>query len=238
MRWSALMIVCVLALVPFGWGQRGGGFHSSGGFHSAGGFASRGSMHSGGMSFAHAHPGFGSRNGFHPGHGPVHTGRDFDRHRFPRRFGFYPYGAYPYAYGGYGWPFWWDWSNSSYDDSRDNDRGPYNDAQYQTAAEINRLADQVEELRQDRYNQPAPAPAAPAPRPEAKLEQDLPVVLVFLDRHIQEVKNYAVAHEMLIVLDGSRRTKYPLADIDLAATMKLNDERGVDFEVPNPVITQ
>jgi len=40
------------------------------------------------------------------------------------------------------------------------------------------------------------------------------------------------------VLDGSRRTKYPLADIDLAATMKLNDERGVDFEVPNPVITQ
>jgi hypothetical protein len=29
-----------------------------------------------------------------------------------------------------------------------------------------------------------------------------------------------------------------LADIDLAATMKLNDERGVDFEVPNPVITQ
>jgi hypothetical protein len=63
-------------------------------------------------------------------------------------------------------------------------------------------------------------------------------VLVFLDRHIQEVKNYAVAHEMLIVLDGGRRTKYPLADIDLAATMKLNDERGVDFEVPNPVITQ
>jgi hypothetical protein len=195
-------------------------------------------MHSGGMSFAHAHSGFGFSNGFHPGHGPVHTGRDFDRHHFPRRFGFYPYGAYPYAYGGYGWPFWWGWDNSSYDDSRDNDRGPYNDAQYQTAAEINRLADQVEELRQDRYNQPASAPAAPAPRPEAKLEQDLPVVLVFLDRHIQEVKNYAVAHEMLIVLDGGRRTKYPLADIDLAATMKLNDERGVDFEVPNPVITQ
>jgi len=25
-------------------------------------------------------------------------------------------------------------------------------------------------------------------------------------------------------------------DIDLAATMKLNDERGVNFSVPNPVV--
>jgi hypothetical protein len=43
---------------------------------------------------------------------------------------------------------------------------------------------------------------------------------------------------MLVVLDGNKRTKFPLADIDLAATMKLNDERGVDFEVPNPVMNQ
>ena len=28
------------------------------------------------------------------------------------------------------------------------------------------------------------------------------------------------------------------ADIDLAATMKLNDERGVDFQIPNPVMSQ
>lgn len=234
------MFVCVLALVPVSWGQRGGGFHA------AGGFASHGSMHSGGMSFAHAHPGFSSSNGWHSAHGPVfvtgapvHT-HGFHQHGFHHGHFVYPYAAYPYSYGygAYGWPFWWDWS-SSYDDSRDDYRAPYNDAQYQTAAEINRLADEVQDLRQDRYNQPAPTPAAAVPRPEAKLEQpDLPVVLVFLDRHIQEVKNYAVANEMLVVLDGNRRTKYPLADIDLAATMKLNDERGVDFEVPNPVITQ
>jgi hypothetical protein len=43
---------------------------------------------------------------------------------------------------------------------------------------------------------------------------------------------------MLVVLEGNRRKKYPLADIDLAATMKLNDERGVNFEVPNPLISQ
>jgi hypothetical protein len=43
---------------------------------------------------------------------------------------------------------------------------------------------------------------------------------------------------MLVVLDGNRKKKYPLADLDLAATMKLNDERGVDFQVPNPVMAQ
>jgi len=105
------------------------------------------------------------------------------------------------------------------------------------SSEINRLADEVQQLREERqYSQVPPAPA-PQSRTEANLQEDLPVVLVFLDKRIQEVKNYAVANEMLVVLDGSRK-KYPLADLDLAATMKLNDERGVDFQVPNPVMTQ
>ncbi len=99
----------------------------------------------------------------------------------------------------------------------------------------------MQELREEQlerqYESANAAPAAP-PNTEAKQLEDLPVVLVFLDKRIQEVKNYAVANEMLIVLEGTRRRKYPLADIDLAATMKLNDERGVNFEVPNPVMTQ
>ena len=107
--------------------------------------------------------------------------------------------------------------------------------------EINRLADEVQQLREERDSQSAPPQPAPQPQQQSKLQQpseDLPVILVFLDKRIQEVKSYAVANETLFVLDGNRRKKYPLADIDLAATMKLNDERGVDFEVPNPVITQ
>ena len=105
--------------------------------------------------------------------------------------------------------------------------------------EVNRLADEVQELRQERESRATPPQPAPQPQQQAKLQQeDLPVILVFLDKRIQEVKNYAVANEMLVVLDGNRKKKYPLADIDLAATMKLNDERGVDFEVPNPVVTQ
>jgi hypothetical protein len=154
--------------------------------------------------------------------------RRFGGHRQAWRFA-----GYPYYYGWYGGPFGWDSENWSYD-SRDNGY----DARYQTAAEINRLAEEVQELREEReYAQASPAPA-PQPRTEAKLVEDLPVVLVFLDKRIQEVKSYAVANEMLVVLDGNRTKKFPLADIDLAATMKLNDERGVDFQVPNPVRTQ
>jgi hypothetical protein len=46
---------------------------------------------------------------------------------------------------------------------------------------------------------------------------------VFFDKKIQEIKNYAVMNEMLVVFDGTRTRKIPLRDVDLAANMKLND---------------
>jgi hypothetical protein len=157
-----------------------------------------------------------------------HRGRGFGR-------GFYPYGAYPY----YGWysPFW-DWEDSSYD-SRDDYANAYAAAQYQSNAEIDRLSNEVEQLRDERANAQAPQPPARPSVPtqaETKSDQDLPVILVFLDKHIQEVRNYAVANEMVVAFDGTRTRKYPLMDIDLAATMKLNDERGANFNVPPPPI--
>jgi hypothetical protein len=182
----------------------------------------------------------GGRSGFHgpgaihaPHHGPVFVPRHgFNGRRFGRR-NFYPYYNWYPSYAYYGGPLW-DWDDSSYD-ARFNDNY---DPRYQANAEINRLSDEVQQLREEREYSPAAAQPAPAPTPQPAVQakEDLPVVVVFLDRHIQEVKNYAVANEMLVVLDGNRRTKYPLADIDLAATMKLNDERGVDFAVPNPVM--
>ncbi len=80
---------------------------------------------------------------------------------------------------------------------------------------------------------PAPAPAPQATSEAPKADSGLPIVLVFFDKKIQEVKNYAVMNEMLVVFDGTRTRRIPLRDVDLAATMKLNDERGVDFQIPN-----
>ena len=246
--------VLLLLASAMGWAQRGGGargggfaahggMHPGAGIHAGGGF--RGPNHfAGGGSFSS-----GPRSGFHPGNGFHHPGNGFHHPghgpliiihdpRFNGRFRAGFYSGYPYYYGWYGSPFWWDWANSSYDSQNDNSY-----AQYQANAEISRLSDEVQDLREEqqaRQYQPAPPTPPPASqtKSEAKQSEDLPVVLVFLDKRIQEVKNYAVANEMLVVLEGNRRKKYPLADIDLAATMKLNDERGVDFQVPNPVISQ
>ena len=110
--------------------------------------------------------------------------------------------------------------------------------------QIDDLSQEVQRLRQEQeYGQTAAASAAtpapmPTPAPQAtaqppKNDSGLPVVLVFFDKKIQEIKNYAVMNEMLVVFDGTRTRKIPLRDVDLAATMKLNDERGVDFQIPN-----
>jgi hypothetical protein len=58
-----------------------------------------------------------------------------------------------------------------------------------------------------------------------------PTVLVFLDGHQQEVTNYAIMGQTVYVFDN-RTQKIALTDLDVAATIKLNDDRGVDFHVP------
>ena len=231
------------------WGQRGGGFHGGAGFAGHSGMRAGGGFHGGAPNSAgRGSLGGAPRSGFHSGNGFHHPGNGFHHpnhgpHIIIQNPGFHHhfragFSTFPLYSPWYGAPFWWDWADSSYDSQPDNSY-----AQYQANAELNRLSDEVQELRdeqRDRQYQPAPAPPQP-PQPTAGTKQqqeDLPVVLVFLDKRIQEVKNYAVANEMLVVLEGNRRKKYPLADIDLAATMKLNDERGVNFEVPNPVISQ
>jgi len=57
-------------------------------------------------------------------------------------------------------------------------------------------------------------------------------VLVFRDQHKQEVQNYAIVGQTLWTFAPQRTQKIPLSDLDLAATQKANDERGVDFRVP------
>jgi hypothetical protein len=56
-------------------------------------------------------------------------------------------------------------------------------------------------------------------------------VLVFRDGHQQEITNYAIMGQTVYVFD-SRTQKIALTDLDVAATVKLNDDRGVDFHVP------
>jgi len=56
--------------------------------------------------------------------------------------------------------------------------------------------------------------------------------LVFRDKHVEEVQNYAIVGQTLWILSGQRARKIPLTELDIPATKKANDNRGVDFQLP------
>jgi hypothetical protein len=68
---------------------------------------------------------------------------------------------------------------------------------------------------------------------EKPAEREPATVLVFKDGHRQDVSSYAVSGDVLYDLAGGRARKILLADLDLAATLKLNDQLGNDFRLPS-----
>jgi hypothetical protein len=73
-------------------------------------------------------------------------------------------------------------------------------------------------------------PADADPPPDSDQPQ---TVLVFKDGHQVEVANYAIVGTTLYDLTSGHRQKIALTDLDLTATAKQNDDRGIDFEVPS-----
>src|SRR5271166_5054144 len=89
------------------------------------------------------------------------------------------------------------------------------------------------------YGEPDAASAPPDYPPSAPQQQPAwrdaqpnePSVLVFRDGHRQEVSNYAIMGQSVYVFDKGSR-KIALADLDVPATIKANDDRGLEFKVP------
>jgi hypothetical protein len=195
----------------------------------------------GGPAFA-ATPRFGSH--FGSGFGPqfrsrfgTSLGMGFRRPFVPRRFvrhGFRS-GFSPFYFGYYGYPAYYaGYSYSSLDAYPAYDYyAPYppqsgNDlAQQQQQRDIDRLEDEVSRLREERESR---EDARRKPTVEVK---STPTLLVFRDKHTQEVQNYAVVGGTLWLFSEQRATKLPLSWLDIDATTKANDERGVDFRLPN-----
>jgi hypothetical protein len=75
----------------------------------------------------------------------------------------------------------------------------------------------------------------PASEPSAERTPEPPqpsTVLVFKDGHQLEVGNYAIVSQTLYDLTLGHPRKIALADLDLPATQKQNDDRGVPFQLP------
>ena len=222
--WMLAALTVILA-VPSAFAQRRGGSIGGGGAHMGsfshgapmishgGSFA--GAPHSNGVSFTTSY-----RNPYHYAHGGYGHGY---RHRF------YGYGyGYP-SYGLYGYdPFLWG-SSSSYDNS-----DQYGGQNQQLSQQVNELSNEVARLRDEqeiRASTPLPTNRQ-APPDTAKANISDPTVLVFRDQHREEIRNYAVVGRTLWVFNEDRAKKIPLTDLDVPATIKVNDDRGVDFNVP------
>jgi hypothetical protein len=223
-------LVVLVALVP-AFAQRGGVRGYSGGHGVVSGHPSGGHVYGG----VHIAPGFGTSfrgSGFRGEHfregGFRHHCYGCGRYGYPFYFG--------YGYGGYYDPFWWSDSSSSYNYDEDNSR------ELVLASQMNALNVEEQNLRQreewdresrEREERDEDAYARRSPsRDEGHVAPAPATVLVFRDQHRQEVSNYAIAGGTLWVLNEQAAKKIPLSELDLAATAKANDERGVEFQVP------
>jgi hypothetical protein len=84
---------------------------------------------------------------------------------------------------------------------------------------------------QERENGMIAQSADPADHPGNDPPQ-VPTALVFKDGHQLDVENYAIVGPTLYDLTPGHARKIDLASLDLPATEKQNDDRGVVFELP------
>jgi hypothetical protein len=101
----------------------------------------------------------------------------------------------------------------------------------QLAAQVGNLSAEVEMMREDQAA--GEFRGAPAPEPPEATEENIPAtVLVYRDGHQMEIQNYAILGNTLWVFSEQRTRQVPLADLDLAATRRLNEDCGIDFVPP------
>lgn len=197
-------------------------------------------LHTGGRSF-------GQHDGRHGGVvlGTVphrdHRDREHRRDHFVAPL----YGGYYYPSYGYGYGLGYDEDYSSlpgagtfnngqqaYVDEQD---APPNDYYYRPRAGANSVRDEAR--YGEHYTDGREALDAP-PQPQGPISangnenSDVKTLLIFKDGVMREVSNYAIMGQYVFVFSGDRR-KIPLAEIDVDATVKANEERGTEFKIPS-----
>jgi hypothetical protein len=161
-----------------------------------------------------------------PRHDRDSHGRDREHHRRSRD-------SFPYYGGLYAVPVPVPYAADTQSDANDNDDDP----DYQGGPTIFDRRGPGAEGYVPPVQNPRPAHATqsanydPAPEPPQP-----PTVLVFKDGRQLQVENYAIVGQTLYDLSSGRPRKIALADLDLDATQKLNDDRGVSFQLPPTTI--
>lgn len=89
-----------------------------------------------------------------------------------------------------------------------------------------------EDYRSQSSQESASAKPTPEPEQQEPPEEQPTTVLVFKDGRQMEIENYVIAGATLYDLSEGRSKKVALAELDLPATVKQNDDRGVEFKIP------
>jgi hypothetical protein len=136
----------------------------------------------------------------------------------------------------------WLWSSWDYDDYRFDrdyyrDRAQAHEWNEQNLAEVRMRREEDEDREQDAHARRSYSRQYAEPQQSPRQSEDqqanaAPTVLIFRDRHQKEVSNYAIVGQNLLDLTPQHHEKIPLANLDLPATTKANDDRGVTFRVP------
>jgi hypothetical protein len=172
---------------------------------------------------------------------------DGNRNHF-RNNGFGGYSGYPYYYPYYGYS---DTSNMDQTQPANNYEQPADDEgpgltvferrksyqligdspQYQRDQQSQRATDTRADEKSAGKNDGEGVTAAAAPP-----EEVVSTILVFRDGSHREIRNYALMGNGIYDLSvkaGQGKMKILLADLDIPATIAANDQRGIDFKVPN-----
>ncbi|MCU1219378.1 MAG: hypothetical protein JWN42_575 [Candidatus Angelobacter sp.] len=104
------------------------------------------------------------------------------------------------------------------------------------ASQIQRLTDEVEDLRSEEsskryYDDRAKAGSG---APLSAKEPAVATVFIFKDGHRISAQSYAIAGQTLWIFNENAARKYQIADLDAAATDQVNAANGVEFHVPEP----
>jgi hypothetical protein len=150
-----------------------------------------------------------------------HRDRDRDRDFIPYYGGWYAVPSYPYSAEDAGY------EDAGYDDESDYQGGPtiFDRRGRGDRAYVPPPSGAVRAQSDRRTESTAEIAAAEAPQP--------PTTLVFKDGHRLEVGNYAIVGATMFDLTPGHPRKIALADVDLEATQKENEDHGVGFQLPS-----
>jgi hypothetical protein len=173
--------------------------------------------------------------GYRPTYGTENRGADH-RVRYRRPYPGYVYGGYPYVYANSWELLPWDIGYPDFTGYEDDNEPPEQNNSAQPSGEDGQQPPQEDEGYRSEYvsvpyQSPANHAATSAP---ASVEPQL--TLIFKDGHTQEIRNYVVTPQEVIIMDDAASGRIPrisLSDLNLPATEQAAQGVGLDFSPPS-----